>query len=190
MWKFWARLLSLGVYLIFLQIPLFAEENGEPQAHSYPRLNVNITALVDSPDFIIIENKIPEGSKKITISGLIVDENENPIPGTTVLVRKGPKRIVEGGSNVGKSGRFRIELAKATNTKIQYYVEAHHMEHASVSIPIKNNINTEIGIQLNKAKGTENPLEDELTPEQPFYRRFFRNLITPYQKLRGVLQIN
>ena len=147
-------------------------------------------SLVDTPEFIIFENKVPTGSKKITISGLIVDENENPIPGTTVLVRKGPKRIVEGGSNVNANGRFKIELAKASNADIQYYVEAHHLEHESISVPIKGNINSEIGIQLNKIQGTRDALGEELTPEQPFYRRFFKNLIRPYQKIRGVLQVN
>ena len=120
----------------------------------------------------------------------MVDERENPITGSTVLVRAGRQKEVKGGGQVGKNGRFSILLAKDSDPELPYFVEIHNLEYESASIPVKGNINSEIGVQLARNSGSTDPSDNELTPEKPFHERFFKNLITPYQKLKGVLRIN
>ena len=150
----------------------------------------SVEGTIDTPEFIILENKVPRGSKKITISGLVVDKNENPIGGATILVRAGKEKVVKGGGQVNKNGRFSIEMAKESDPQLPYFVEIHNLEYESASVPIKGTISSEIGIQLARLEGSRDPTDNELTPEIPFHERFFKNLITPYQKLKGVLRIN
>ena len=145
---------------------------------------------LDTPEYIILENKVPKDSKKVSISGLVVDKYENPIRGTTILVRAGNQKVVKGGGQVDKNGRFSIEMAKDSDPQLPYFVEIHNLEYESASVPIKGNISSEIGIQLARLEGSRDPSDNELTPEIPFHERFFKNLITPYQKLKGVLRIN
>ena len=91
---------------------------------------------------------------------------------------------------MGKNGRFTIVLAKDSDPELPYFVEIHNLEYESASIPVKGTINSEIGVQLARNSGSIDPSDNELTPEKPFHERFFKNLITPYQKLKGVLRIN